>query len=85
MHKISLGSIFIFSFKFLLELYLLLSCVKFMIFCPGYKTCEGWFEYGLGGIKYLFFGINNQAFDEYSSVSDDSGDINNTINIIQDD
>jgi len=84
-HKISLGSIFIFSFKFLLELYLLISCAKFMIFCPGYKSCEGFFEYCLGNIRYLCFNSNNQTFDEYRQLSDDSGDIDNTVNIIQDD
>ena len=84
-HKISLGSIFIFSFKFLLELYLLISCAKFMIFCPGYKSCEGFFEYCLGNIRYLCFNSNNQTFDEYRQLSSDSGDIDNTVNIIQDD
>ena len=82
-YRITLSSIFLFSGKFLLELYLLLSCVKMIIFCPGYKTCSSYFEVGVGWIKYLFLFCVNQEVKEYNRSPDDSSDTNNSNNILQ--
>ena len=81
-HKITLSSIFLFSGKFLLEIYLLLSCVKMIIFCPGYKTCAGCFEIGVGWIKYLVC-CDNQEVRENNNFSEDSSDSNFLNNSIQ--
>ncbi len=81
-HKISLGSIFIFSFKFLLELYLLISCTKYMIFCPGYKSFSGCFEIGVGLIKNMLNCCEGQVDREYNRISEDSSDNNDNDNIL---
>ena len=75
-YKINLSSIFIFSGKYLLEIYLLLSCIKMIIFCPGYKKCIGIFEIVIGWFKYLFVCFDNQDNREYNRSSDDSSDYN---------
>jgi len=79
--KIGLSSIFLFSTKYLLELYLLVSSVKLMIFCPGYKSFASCFEAGVGGIKNLLNCCEGQADREYNRVSDDSSDFNDSDNV----
>jgi len=51
----SLGCLLLFICKFLLELYLLISCVKLMIFCPGYIIFEEYLEKGILWIKNNLF------------------------------
>lgn len=78
--KITLSSIFLFSGKFLLELYLLLSCVKLIIFCPGYKSCLGIFEIAVGWIQFMLFCCESQEEKGFNRLSDDSSDYNNINN-----
>ena len=82
--KIALSSIFLFSIKYLLELYLLLSCVKKMIFCPGYNTCSGYFEKGVDLIKFLLNCCEGQVERGYTGLSEDSSDVNYTDNSLTD-
>ena len=82
-YRITLSSIFLFSGKFLLELYLLLSCVKMIIFCPGYKWCSTSFEVGVGWIQYLFICCDNQENREFNRLSDDSSDTNYSNNSLE--
>ena len=71
----SLGSLGLFLCKFLLELYLLVSCVKILVFCPGYKTLEEFFERAVGWIKYLLIcceSEHDQDVGDYKRLYDDS-------------
>ena len=75
MHQKSLGSLTLILCKFLLELYLLVSCVKILIFCPGYKALEEFFEKAVGWIKYLLICCENeheQDAGDYKRLYDDS-------------
>ena len=65
----------------ILKLYLLVSSVKLMIFCPGYKSFALCFEAGVGGIKNLLNCCEGQADREYNRVSDDSSDFNDSDNV----
>ena len=76
----TLGLLFLFSFKFLLELYFLMSCVKILIFCPGYKTFEEYFERAIGWIKYLLFCCENEHEPEVNDLNDYRKLIENTTN-----
>ncbi len=71
----SLGSLGLFLCKFLLELYLLVSCVKILIFCPGYKAFDEFFEKAIGWIKYLLVcceSEHEQDVGDYKRLYDDS-------------
>jgi hypothetical protein len=75
MHQKSLGSLTLILCKFLLELYLLVSCVKILIFCPGYKALEEFFEKAIGWIKYLLIcceSEHEQDAGDYKRLYDDS-------------
>ena len=75
MYQKSLGSLGLILCKFLLELYLLVSCVKILIFCPGYKTLEEFFEKAVGWIKYLLIcceSEHEQDAGDYKRLYDDS-------------
>ena len=73
-YRITMSSIFLFSGKFLLEIYLLLSCVKMIIFCPGFKKCSSYFEVAVGWIKYLLICCNNQGPREFDRSDLDFSD-----------
>ena len=75
LYKKTIGSFILFCFKFLLELYLLLSCVKILIFCPGYKNCEELFEKAIGWIKYLLICCEND--NDYKKVNGESSNTSN--------
>ena len=66
-YKQSIGSLILFCLKFLLELYLLKSCVRIIIFCPGYRTFEEIFEKAIGWIKYLLICCEND--NDYKKVN----------------
>ena len=71
----TLGSLVLFSSKYLLELYLVMSCVKILVFCPGYKTFEEYFERAIGWVKYLLICCENeheQDLNDYKKVNDDT-------------
>ena len=51
----------------MLELYLLKSCVRIIIFCPGYRTFEEIFEKAIGWIKYLLICCEND--NDYKKVN----------------
>jgi hypothetical protein len=75
LYQKSLGSLGLFLCKFLLELYLLVSCVKILIFCPGYKALEEFFERAVGWIKYLLIcceSEHEQDVGDYKRLYDDS-------------
>ena len=55
------------SFKFLLELYFLMNCVKMLIFCPGYSTFQEYFEKTIGCLK-----CENEHDNDYKKVNDDT-------------
>ena len=80
--KIPLSSLFLFSGKYLLELYLLISCTKYMIFCPGYKSFSGCFEIGVGLIKNMLNCCEGQVDREYNRISEDSSDIIDNDNVL---
>ena len=48
------------AFKFLLELYFLLNCVKFLVFCPGYKTFQECCDCIIGKLKKSFNCCENE-------------------------
>ena len=61
------------SFKFLLELYFVMNCVKIIIFCPGYKTFQEYFECAIGGIKYILSCCENEHDGkDYIKVPEDT-------------
>ena len=75
LYKKSLGSLILFCLKFLIELYLLISCVKILIFCPGYKTFEEYSEKSIAWIKYLLICCENeheQDVADYKRLYDDT-------------
>ena len=74
-YKQSIGSFILFCFKFILELYLLMSCVKILIFFPGYKNCEEIFEKAIGWIKYLLICSEND--NDYKKVNGESSNTSN--------
>ena len=66
------------AFKFLLELYFLLSCVKFLVFCPGYKTFQECCDCIVGKIKKSFNCCENEhEGNEYRRIDESTNyDIN---------
>ena len=74
-YKQALGSIVLFCFKFLLELYLLMSCVKILIFCPGYKILDEIFEKAIGWIKYFLICCDSD--NDYKKGIGDSANTSN--------
>jgi hypothetical protein len=74
-YRKTLGILILFSSKFLLEFYLMMSCVKILMFCPGYKTLEEFFEKTIGWLKYLLICCDNeheQELNDYKKVNDDT-------------
>ena len=75
LYQKSLGSLGLILIKFLLELYFFVSCVKILIFCPGHKILEEFFEKAVGWIKYLLICCENdheQDAGDYKRLYDDS-------------
>ena len=71
----TLGSLVLFFIKFLLDLYLFISCVKILIFIPGFKTFEEYFEKTINSIKsFLTCGENEheQEIYDYKKLNDDT-------------
>ena len=66
------------AFKFLLELYFFLSCVKFLVFCPGYKTFQECCDCIIGMIKKSFNCCENEhEGNEYRRIDESTNyDIN---------
>jgi hypothetical protein len=53
----------------------MMSCVKILMFCPGYKTLEEFFEKTIGWLKYLLICCDNeheQELNDYKKVNDDT-------------
>ena len=70
----SFGSLILICFKFLLDFYFLMSCVKRLIFCPGFKIFEEYIERGIGCIKTLLICCNEHETEgnEYKKVYGES-------------
>ena len=71
----TLGSLVLFCMKFVIELYFLISCVKLLIFIPGFKTLEEYFEKAIEGIKFLLICCENdheQEVYEYKRINEDT-------------
>ena len=71
----TLGSLVLFCMKFLIELYFLISCVKLLIFIPGFKTLEEYFEKAIEGIKFLLICCENdheQEVYDYKRINEDT-------------
>ena len=73
-YKKNLGTLILICFKFLLDLYFLISCVKILIFCPGFKTFEEYFKKPIGWIKFLLICCENEHEPEGNDYKKIYGD-----------
>ena len=73
-YKKTYGSLILICFKFLLDFYFLMSCVKRLIFCPGFKTFEEYVERIIGSIKNLLICCNEHENEgnEYKKIYEES-------------
>lgn len=73
-YKKTLGSLILICFKFLLDFYFLMSCVKRLIFCPGFKTFEEYIERGIGWIKNILICCNDHETEgnEYKKINEET-------------
>ena len=73
-YKKTFGSLILICFKFLLDFYCLMSCVKRLIFCPGFKTFEEYIERIIGWIKNLLIYCNEHEAEgnEYKKIYEET-------------
>ena len=74
-YKKNIGTFILICFKFLLELYFLISCVKIFIFFPGFKIFEEYFKKSIGWVKYLLICCENEHEPEgndYKKIYEDT-------------
>ena len=73
-YKKTYGSLILICFKFLLDFYFLMSCVKRLGFCPKFKTFEECIERAIGSIKNLLICCNEHETEgnEYKKIYEES-------------
>ena len=72
--KITISSLLLFFIKLFLDIGLLMTCVKLIIFCPGYKICEEYFELIIEFMKYSMICCEKEHEEvlEYKQLYDDT-------------